>query len=545
MYRLSASRESRPRMPKPKPNRRTILKALAGATLAAPALVRAEPATRLRFVRVSDAGVLDPHWSTSGSTRTHGFMVYETLYGLDDAQQPQFQMLAGHVIDPDRLRWTLTLRPGLRFHDGAPVLASDCVASIRRWAGRDLFGQELMAATDELAAADDRTLIFRLKRPFPLLPMALGKSQGAAPFIMPERILSTANGKPVSELVGSGPFRFVASEYVQGAGATYARFDGYQPRPDGRTSGTAGPKHVYFDRVTWRVIPDMSTGLASLQNNEVDWLDSLLPDLVPLAARDSAITVRVLEPHGYIAVLRLNHQQPPFDNPAIRQAMLRTIDQQEVMQAMVGDAPAFRHTPVGVFCPGTPMDNDAGMEVLTSPRDYAAVRAALAAAGYQGEPVAMLMVTDVPQYRSACDVVADQMKRAGFNVDYQAMDFATVVSRRENRGPVDKGGWNGFITNGWYGTDMLTPVTHTSLRGNGAKGWTGWPDSPRIEALRQQWMDATDPAEQRTIAIALQRQAWIDVPYIPLGQNMQPTAYRSDLTGLLPGFPTFWNIRRT
>ncbi len=529
------------------PDRRSVLKgfaATATAALAAPRIGRADAVTTLRFVPHFDPGVLDPHISTSGSTRAHGFMIYDTLYGLDDDQRPQFQMLQGNVVDADQLRWTLTLRPGLRFHDGAPVLARDCVASIRRWAQRDLFGQDLMAATDDLGAPDDRTIVFRLKRPFPLLPMALGKSQGAAPLILPERVIEAAGGKQIKDHVGSGPFRFVDGEYVPGSLLAYERFAGYVPRADGAVSGTAGPKQVHFDRVTWRVIPDLGTGLASLRANEVDWLDFLLPDLAQLAASDSNITVRVLEPHGYIPIMRVNQLHPPFDNPAIRRALLGAIDQTEIMQGMVGDYPAYWHTPVGIFCPGTPMASDAGMEVLTGKRDYPAVRARLAAAGYANEPVAMLMVTNIPQYRGACDVLADQLKRAGFNVDYQAMDFSTLVSRRENRGPVAQGGWSGFITDGWYGDDMLTPVTHTSLRGNGAKGWAGWPDAPKLEALRRQWMDTTDLAEQKRIAVAMQLQAWIDVPYVPLGQNMQPSAYRRDLVGILPSFPTFWNVRR-
>jgi peptide/nickel transport system substrate-binding protein len=525
-------------------SRRSLLAGFAAAPLAAPRLARAANASTLRFVPRYDAGVLDPHGSTSAGTRNHAFMVYDTLYGLDAAQQPQPQMLAGHVIEDGGLRWTLTLRPGLRFHDDTPVLARDCVASIRRWAARDLFGRELMAATDALSAPDDTTLVFRLKRPFPLLPTALGKSQGAAPMMMPARIAEAGQDHAIHEIVGSGPFRFLADEYVPGANAAYARFDGYRPREQGVPSGTAGPKRVFFDRVTWHIIPDFGSALSSLRRNEADWIDFLLPDLVPLARRDPGVVVWVQEPHGLIAILRLNHLQPPFDNPAIRRAVLRTIDQRELMRGMVGDDPAYAHTPVGIFCPGTPMANDAGIAVLTAPRDPAAVRASLAGAGYNGEPVALMVAADLPQYRGCADVLADEMQHAGFTVDYQATDWNTIVQRRENRGPVANGGWSAFVTNGWYGTDMLTPVTHTSLRGNGAKGWAGWPDSPRLEALRRDWMATDSLATQRALAIAMQRQAWIDVPYVPLGQDFQPTAYRRGLSGFLPGFPTFWNVRR-
>jgi peptide/nickel transport system substrate-binding protein len=526
-------------------SRREMLSALAASPLAAPKLARAEGGSTLRFVPKFDPGVLDPHSSTSGITRNHAFLVYETLYGMDANQQPQPQMVAGHLVEDDGLKWTLTLRPGQRFHDGEKVLARDCVASLKRWAIRDVFGQELMATTDELSAPDDRTLVFRLKRPFPLLPMAIGKAQGAAPMIMPARLAETPATKQVSEIIGSGPFRWNASEYVPGAFAAYTRFAEYQPREEGEPSGTAGPKHAYFDRVEWRVIPDVGTSVEALRSGEVDWLDFILPDLAGSASRDPGVIVRVLEPNGYMGVLRLNHLQPPFNNPSIRRTMLHVVDQTEVMQGMVGDNPAFYRAPVGVFCPGSAMDNNAGMAEFATKRDLAAMRAELVAAGYSGERVVMLMVTDLPQYRGACEVLAEQMKRVGFNVDYQAMDYNTMAQRRESREPVEKGGWSGFITNGWYGTDMLTPVTHTALRGNGAKGFAGWPDSPKLESLRRAWMQTADVGEQKRIAVELQMQAWIDVPYVPLGQNLQPVAYRNTLTGLLAGFPLFWNVRRT
>jgi peptide/nickel transport system substrate-binding protein len=526
-------------------SRRALLSGLAASPLAAPTLARAEASRTLRFVPRFDPGVLDPHGATSGTTRTHAFLVYETLYGIDANQQPQPQMVEGHLVEDDGLKWTLTLRPGQRFHDGEPVLARDCVASLKRWATRDVFGQELMATTDELSAPGDRTMVFRLKRPFPLLPMAIGKSQGAAPMIMPQRLAETPATKLVSEIIGSGPFRWNASEYAPGAFAAYARFADYQPRATGEPSGTAGPKRVHFDRIEWRMIPDLGTSVDALRAGEVDWLDFVLPDLAPLASSDPGVVVRVLEPNGNIGVLRLNHLQPPFNNPAIRRAMLHTVNQTEIMQGMVGDNPQYYHAPVGVFCPGGAMANDAGMAEIAARRDPAAVKAELAAAGYNGEKVVMLMVTNLPQYQGACDVLADQMKRVGFNIDYQAMDYNTMAQRRENRGPVDKGGWSGFITNGWFGSDMLAPVTHTSLRGNGAKGWTGWPDSPKLESLRRAWMDSTRLEEQQRIAVQMQLQAWIDVPYVPLGQDLQPSAYRRDLTGLLDGFPLFWNVRRT
>ena len=418
-------------------SRRTMLAGLATAPLATPSLARAQGSSTLRFVPRFDAGVLDPHGGTSSTTRTHAFLVYETLYGMDANQQAQPQMVEGHLVEDDGLKWTLTLRPGQRFHDGEPVLGRDCVASLKRWATRDVFGQEMMATTDELSAPDDRTIVFRLKRPFPLLPLAIGKAQGAAPMIMPQRLAETPATKLVTEIVGSGPFRWNATDYVPGAFASYARFADYQPREGGEPSGTAGPKRVHFDRVEWRVIPDLGTSLAALRAGEVDWLDFVLPDLAAMASRDPGVIVRVLEPNGNIGVLRLNHLQPPFDNPAIRRAMLHVIDQTEIMQGMVGDNPTYFRAPVGVFCPGSAMANDAGMADIAAKHDPAAVKAELAAAGYAGERVVMLMVTDLPQYHGACDVLAEQMKRVGLNVDYLGTSIAPerIVRHEYHPGP--------------------------------------------------------------------------------------------------------------
>lgn len=138
-----------------------------------------------------DLSLLDPVANTATPTRNHGFMVFDTLFGIDAEYRARPQMVAGHVVEADGLVWRLTLRDGLRFHDGAPVLARDCVASIRRWAARDTFGEALMATTNELAAEDDRTIRFRLKRPFPLLPDALAKASPSACVMMPERLAAT------------------------------------------------------------------------------------------------------------------------------------------------------------------------------------------------------------------------------------------------------------------------------------------------------------------------------------------------------------------
>src|ERR1700737_1437921 len=220
-------------------SRRSLLRAAAAApAFSLPGILRAQSLTTLRFIPVIDLTFVDPIYATAQVSRNHGFMVYAPLYAMNSGPEVPPQVVSGHVVSSDDRQWDLTLREGLLWHDGERVLARDCVASIRRWTARDGFGAELMAATDELSAPDDRTIRFRLNRPFPLLPAALGKSAVQAAFMMPERLASQDAFKPLTEVVGSGPFRFLADERVQGARNVYARFDRYRPREDAKPGWT-------------------------------------------------------------------------------------------------------------------------------------------------------------------------------------------------------------------------------------------------------------------------------------------------------------------
>ncbi|MDQ2803828.1 MAG: ABC transporter substrate-binding protein, partial [Pseudomonadota bacterium] len=365
------------------------------APLARPGLARAEASRVLKFIPQADVTILDPIWTTAYVTRNHGFMIFDTLYGFDKAYRPQPQMVAGHTVESDGRLWTLKLRDGLAWHDGERVLARDCVASIERWGKRDPYGKTLMAYTDELSAADDKTIVFRLKKPFALLPNALGKPGSNFCAMMPERLAKTDPFKQITEMVGSGPFKWNARERVSGSLAVYEKNTAYRPREGGTPEWTAGPKLVNFDRVEWHVIPDASTKAAAMQSREMDWWEDPTNDMLPLLQAAGGIAVRVIDPTGLMACMRLNELWPPFDNPAIRRALLKAVNQTDFMIAVAGDEAKMRHVPAGIFTPGTRMASDAGLDVFTAPRDDAAVKREIAAAGYKGEKVVLLVPTDV------------------------------------------------------------------------------------------------------------------------------------------------------
>jgi peptide/nickel transport system substrate-binding protein len=522
--------------------RRTFLASTAAA-LAAPSLARGAASNVLKFVPQADLSVLDPIWTTTYQTRDHGFLVFDTLFGTDADFRAQPQMAEGASTEDGGKTWRIKLRAGLAFHDGTKVLARDCAASIRRWGARDGFGQALLAATDEISAPDDTTILIRLKTPFPLLPDALGKTPPSICPIMPERLATTDPYKQVSEMVGSGPYKYIASERVPGSLVVYERNTKYVPRPNGTPSGTAGPKIAYIDRIEWHIIPDPSTVAGALQTGEIDWWLTPNADQLPLLKKQHSLKVENIVPTGFIATLRFNQLNPPFDNPAIRRALLGAVDQSDYMIGMVGTDETLFHVPCGTFTPNTPLATDAGMDVLTSKRDPAKVKHDLEAAGYKGEKIVVLTPTDIASAKALADITADTLHRLGMNVDAQAMDWATLVQRRAKMDPVDKGGWSIFHTS-WSGLDQINPAGHIFLRANGKAASPGWPTSAKLEELRDAWFKAPDLAAQKSLAQQIQLQALQDMPYIPLGQYFQPTAYQANLTGMLTGNPMFWNLKR-
>jgi peptide/nickel transport system substrate-binding protein len=527
--------------------RRDLLKTAAAATLTVsvpPRLGRgADRAKTLVFVGVADLSVLDPVVTGARPTRNAAYLVFDTLYGIDTEWKAQPQMVEGHIVEEDGLTWTLKLREGLRFHDKEPVLARDVVASIRRFAPRVIFTNALMDATGELSAPDDRTVQFRLKRPFPHLPEALGGPGGNAPVIMPERLAAESPFKPVAEIVGSGPYRFLKDEHVSGARVVFQQFAEYLPRAGGPVGFTAGPKVANFERVEWLTLDPFSAS-AALRRGEIDWWENPPRDLVEQVNGDPNITV-VSHFATANGIMTFNHRYPPFDNPAIRRALLGAVDQAEAMSAIAGSDPNNWRDDVGLFGTGSPLASDVGIEVLRRPRDYAAVKRALVAAGYKGEKIVVMAPTDVSELGNLTRTGAEQLRRAGMNIDLQELDFANVVRRRNNQGPPDKGGYNMFCTLVDRSLPNVHPFGNLAIRADGKEPINGWANSARIEELRAAWLDTNNLEQQKRICVDLQKRLWEDVPFIPMGEYWQATAYRKDLTDVLPGcFATFYGVRR-
>ena len=521
--------------------RRTVLAAT--AALAAPSLARAAGTHTLRFVPQADLSGMDPVITTRQVVRNAGFLVWDMLYGIDANFEPQPQMCEGHDVSADGRTWTFRLRPGLRFHDGEPVRAADAVASIRRWIPRDVMASRLGTCLDAIEAVDDRTFRLRLNRPFPKLLYAFGKSTTVVLFVMPERIAKGDPYKTITEFVGSGPMRFRKDEWVVGASAAFERFDGYQPRPE-TASWLAGGKRMGVDRIEWVTMPDPGTASAALQNGEVDWWETAIPDLAPVLRRANGVRVDVADPLGNVGIVRPNCLTAPANARLFRQAIQCVLDQEDMMRAVAGDDPALWKPMPSVFTPGSRYFTTEGSDRLLGTRRPDDARRLLERSGYNNERVAVPVAADVPVVKAQGDVLAAALQGIGMNVDYQAVDWGQQASRIASKAPAGAGGWTLYLT--WVaGAECANPAGHKMLDSSGPTASQGWPDAPDVQAALGDWFDATTPDAEHAAATRANRAAMDYVPFIPSGFFLGYTAWRSDVQGIAKSpFPQFWGVSK-
>jgi peptide/nickel transport system substrate-binding protein len=531
-------------------DRRAFLKAAAGAGavaaaggLATPAISQRAAARALRFVPENDLANFDPIWGADTVVRNAAALVWDTLYGVDDKFAPQRQMVEAEEVSADGLTWTFRLRPGLKFHDGEPVLAKDAVASLNRWTARDQMGLMLKAIGNELTAVDDRTFRWVLKKPYPKILLALGKSNTPACFVMPARIAATDPFRQIGEYVGSGPMRFVKNEWVPGAKAVFEKFPGYMPRQE-PNSWLAGGKRMLLDRIEWITIADPATAAAALQNGEVDWWETPIPDLVPLLRKNRNVTVEIQDPLGFVGSFRMNHLHPPFNDVRARRAILMALSQEDYMRAFLDDDTLWKPQ-FGFFTPGTPLYTEEGGDILKGPRDFNAAKRLLAESSYAGQPVTCLVAQDNSNTKAWGEVTADLLKRLGMKVDFVATDFGTVAARRAQKSPPGQGGWQMYPVGG-PAVNYINPAVNKSIRANGDDAFFGWPDSPQVEAEVAAWFDAKTLDEEKTIVRRLNKAALDHVVQAPLGWYLRHQAWRKNITGIAKGpMPFFWGVSKT
>ncbi|MBP0495306.1 ABC transporter substrate-binding protein [Pararoseomonas indoligenes] len=521
-------------------HRRSLLAAApllaAPALLSGPARAQAARAATLRVVPETLTNILDPHFTTSFTTRDFSYLVYDTLLAVNDRWEPTPQMAERWETSADGMEWRFFLRDGLVFHDGTPVTGEDCAASLRRWGARDALGGVMLRASEAIDAPDAKTLRIELKEPFGLVLQALAKPGAMVPMIMPKRLAETPPSRPVTEPIGSGPYRFVAAEYRPGDRIVLARHEGYRPRGEASIWASGG-KHATFERVELIAMPDVSSQVSALTTGEVDYLERLPADVLPVLERNRAVKVQVVSPFGYQGILRFNHLLPPFDDVRVRRAVMTAVDQADYLPGVAGRPEYARECRSMLGC-GTPYETTAGMPGKADLED---AKRMLREAGIDlSRPVVIIHPADAPGIAALGLVTQDLLTKLGFRVDLQSMDLNTFFGRRAR-----PEGWNVFHTTATV-PDMQTPLQNSYMEGSGPpNGFAGWPKDATVQAKRAAFAAAGTEAERKALATEIHQQAAERGFYMPLGQFVAASAWRSELRDVPQGPAMFlWNIKR-
>ena len=513
-----------------------------GLLTSQPTWAQPAPNKVFRFVPHANLAVLDPIWTTAYVTRNHAYMIYDTLFSEDAQGHVKPQMVESYDTSRDGKTWTFKLRAGLEFHDGKPVTSEDVVASLKRWASRDAMGGILAAFIDRYEAPDAQTFKLVLKEPCGIVLDALGKASSNVPFIMPARIAATPGTEQIKEHIGSGPFIFKADEFKPGSLAVYVRNPKYKSRAE-PSSGVAGGRTVNFDRVEWVILRDPQTQFNALKAGEVDMVEQPSFEQYETLKKTEGVKVDDFSPAGLQFIMRFNHLHAPFNNPKIRQAAMVAIGQQAFLNTQVG-VPDLIRVCRSIYPCGTAY-GDENTGYFTGVANPAKARELLKEAGYDGSPIVLMRPTDLASIAKIPLVAKQQLEAAGFKVDFQQMDWASLVARRAKKDLPSQGGWHLFLT-AWTAGDIASPLTMAMLNAKGETGWFGWQNEPRIETLKAQFARAASPADKKRIASELQAVALETATHAPLGQYQQPTALRHNVSGLLktPGIPVMWNLKK-
>lgn len=480
----------------------------------------------LRWISQGSVGSLDPHVTSAAVTLTYGYNMYDTLVSWDEEGALQPQMLEDWSVEDGGATFVFTLREGQTFHNGDPVTSDDVIASMHRWREKSAYGSFFNDALIELAKIDDNQLSAKFSEPVGIFLQGLGIPTASYPVIMPADVAATPSSELVSDHTGSGPFKF--AEWNLGHSIILDKFQDYSPR-DESPSFLAGGKVAYLDELEMLEVPDQQTRVAALVTGTVDFLDIMSLDFYEELNNNDKVEVAIGRP-GSQPIFFFNKAAPPFDHTPkgllMRRALQALTNAEEIMQ---GYGPAdLWSTCASLWSCGTFFANEdlAGDRYSTDNVELA--KQLLDEAGYDGEPIILLDPADYPTIHPISIVLNEQLKRAGINVDYRVVDWATEVQlilAPSDSTAVDE--WD--IAPTWMSSWAFLPLANGALRQNGL----GYYNSDAMEELRARFSRESDLNELKNIADDMQRVFFDEVPYVHLGNFFQLRAMNKDLDGLI------------
>ncbi len=512
-------------------NRDTRWKAIYAVVALCLAVSTANAATTLRYATVGEPPSLDQHVVTSDLATTIAHHMFEGLYTFNAANAPVPLLAASDSMSDDGKVITITLRDDVTFHNGQAMTSADVIASLQRWGEFGSRGGLLFGNVSGIEATGDHEITINLSEPFGPWKNLLAFINGG-PAIYPASIMEGATKEPLKpeDYIGTGPYQF--TEWQPNRHVELSRFDAYAS-PEGEADGYAGERKAEFDSLKFFPVPDVGTRVAGLQAGDYDYAESIPGDLYASLDADSNVST-ILNGGPIFGLVFMNSKEGPLkENFALRRAIQTAIDKTPALQVAIGPEGLWKAN--GSFLPeGNVWFNDSGVDNF-SRGDAEAAKAMAAEAGYTGDPIKFMVSTNYPFHYDSAIVYTKQLAQAGFNVDLQVYDWATLI---EKRAQPDQ--WDLFFTHHGFVPD---PILISVMNDN----YPGWWTTEEKAALKAKFTASSDPAERQAIWGEIQALIYEQVPTMKTGDVYTYNIASPELQGLGDAtliWPHFWNVSK-
>lgn len=475
----------------------------------------------INVATIGEPPTLDPMTSTADLVGIVTQHMFETLYTFDK-KWTVTPLLAEALpeIGADGKTMTIKLRQGIKFHDGTDMDSADVVASLNRWVKLASRGKQAGNFIASITATDPSTVTIALKQPYAPLASLLAFNNSAAIIIPSEKQADT-----MAEFVGTGPYMLKerkADQYIQ-----LVRYDGYTARSEA-SDGYGGARHAYLDEIRFVPVPDANTRVESAVSGQYDYVDALPVESFDKLKGAAATQPIVLKPFGY-PVFVFNTAEGSAKNVEVRKAIRQALNMEDMLAAAFGSTD-FYGLEGNIYPASFSWSTDAGVEGNYNVANPEGAKAAAAAAGYMGEPVRILTSRQYEFHYKMAQVAAEYLKLAGFNVDLQVVDWATLTQRR-----AEKGLWDIYITHSPF-------LPEPALIGSLSTTAPGWWDTPERKAAVDAFTAEVDPAKRVALWADVQKVIYGDVPFIKIGNFNAVGSISNKLQGVDPApWPYFWN----
>lgn len=498
----------------------------------APAPESARAGGKLTVALNAGISTLDVHRTTGTTASTPSFAVQEFLLAYDENLIAQPLLVDKWSLSQDSKKWSFTLRPGIKFHDGTPLTAEHAVKSWLRWADRDNFGNTILGFVDKVRATGELTFDVDMVEPSALVLEGMARIGGYYPVIVPPKMYDIPAATGAEVMLGTGPYK--VKQYLPGDRLTVDRYDGYKPSPL-KASFMSGKKVAYFDQVEYVIVPDQNARIAALKTGQIDILETVPGDFYKDLSKTSGVTVQIITNNSSRQGAWLDNVDGVFKDKRVRQAFAMAYPVEDALRAAFGDSQFWTLCPSMMLC-GTKWGNFAdGSKGIYNARDITKAKQLVKDAGAEGATVVVLSPEDLPTYASPALISRKTLETIGLKVDFKATDWATQTNWREKPEL-----WDVFHTAGG-GAWGANPLLNSSLAKN--KYWNKYQDeSGRMTAGMDKLARATSAEQQLAIVKEMQSVFWEDIPYVSFGDSFNTAAYRTDTVNSRTDFGMPFNV---